>query len=105
MQGQKYIFWQDNNVWLGYLEEYPDYMTQGVTVDELEKNLRDIYLDLSSGEIPGVRRVAELQLWNASTSSNVLRKADASLLGMADVTTGIGIRAQAYLSLSLGIES
>lgn len=62
MQGQKYIFWQDNNMWLGYLEEYPDYMTQGVTVDELEKNLRDIYLDISSGEIPGVRRVAELQL-------------------------------------------
>lgn len=27
---------------------------------ELEENLRDLYRDLTSGEIPGVRRVAEL---------------------------------------------
>jgi len=25
----KYIYWQDEGMWLGYLEEYPDYMTQG----------------------------------------------------------------------------
>ena len=25
----KYTFWQDEEMWLGYLEEYPDYMTQG----------------------------------------------------------------------------
>jgi hypothetical protein len=62
MPGQKYIFWQDDNMWLGYLEEYPDYMTQGATIDDLEQNLRDIFRDLSSGEIPGVRRVAELRL-------------------------------------------
>lgn len=42
-------------MWLGYLEEYPNYVTQGATVDELEQNLRDIYLDLSSGKILGVR--------------------------------------------------
>ena len=26
----KYTYWQDDDdMWLGYLEEYPDYMTQG----------------------------------------------------------------------------
>ena len=49
-------------MWLGHLEEFPDYMTQGETLEELRDNLKDIYLDLTSGNIPGVRRVGELQL-------------------------------------------
>ena len=49
-------------MWLGYLEEFPDYLTQGESRTELEENLRDLYRDLVSGEIPGVRRVAELSI-------------------------------------------
>lgn len=47
-------------MWLGYFEDYPDYLTQGETVEELEENLRDLYRDLTSGEIPGIRKAAEL---------------------------------------------
>ena len=49
-------------MWLGYFEEFPDYRTQGVTLEELQENLRDLYVDLTSGNISGVRRVAELTL-------------------------------------------
>lgn len=49
-------------MYLGYLEEFPDYMTQAKTMVELEENLKDLYEDLTSGQIPGVRRVAELQI-------------------------------------------
>jgi predicted RNase H-like HicB family nuclease len=49
-------------MWLGYLEEFPDYMTQGVNLEELQENLRDIYDDLIGGKIPGVRHVAELTI-------------------------------------------
>lgn len=49
-------------MWIGYLEDFPDYMTQGESVADLEANLKDIYLDLTNGHIPGVRKVAELQL-------------------------------------------
>lgn len=49
-------------MWLGYLEEYPDYMTQGESIKELEDNLRDIFKALTNGRIPYVRKVAELQL-------------------------------------------
>lgn len=49
-------------MWLGYFEEFPDYLTQGETVDDLETSLRDLYADLTSGEVPGIRRVAELKV-------------------------------------------
>ena len=49
-------------MWLGYLEEFPDYMTQGESLDELKENLKDLYEELTSGRIPGVRRVAELEV-------------------------------------------
>jgi len=62
MKSIRYVHWQDGEMWLGYLQEYPDYMTQGETIQELEENLRDIYKDLTSGAIPCVRKVAELQV-------------------------------------------
>ena len=56
----KFIFYQENELWVGWLEEYPDYRTQGTTLDELKENLKDIYEDLSSGKIPHARKVGEL---------------------------------------------
>lgn len=49
-------------MWIGYLEDYPDYPTQGESVKDLEEHLRDLYKDLSSGAIPFTRKVAELQV-------------------------------------------
>ncbi len=49
-------------MWVGYLEEYPDYMTQGETLNELKENLRDLYKDFTDGAIPCVRKVAELEV-------------------------------------------
>ncbi len=62
MQTVRYVYWQHEGMWLGYVEEFPDYMTQGETLEELQENLKDIYNDLTSGKIPGVRRVAELPI-------------------------------------------
>ena len=42
--------------------------TQGKTIAELEENLRDLYNELASGSIPGVRRVAELQIQDAESA-------------------------------------
>ena len=60
MEKKKYSYWQDEGKWIGYLEDYPDYMTQGESLEELVENLKDIYDDLNSGAIPCVRKVAEL---------------------------------------------
>ena len=62
MKTLKYIYWQEENMWLGYLEEFPDYITQGNTNEELQESLRDIHAELPSGNIPGVRRLAELHI-------------------------------------------
>lgn len=46
MEKVRFISWRDEDMWLGYLEDYPDYMTQGKTLKELEENLEDIYREL-----------------------------------------------------------
>ena len=45
MDRKKYVYWQEEDMWLGYLEEYPDYKTQGESLEELKENLKDIYQD------------------------------------------------------------
>ena len=37
-------------------------MTQGEDLEDLKNHLRDLYRDLTSGQIPSVRRVAELEV-------------------------------------------
>jgi predicted RNase H-like HicB family nuclease len=62
MNTARYVRWQDGNMWLGYFEQFPDYLTQGESLRDLEENLRDLYRDLTGGEIPGIRKVAELSV-------------------------------------------
>ncbi len=62
MATTKMVYWQEGECWLGYLEEFPDYWTQGETLDDLKQHLRDLYADLTSDKLPGVRRVADLTL-------------------------------------------
>ncbi len=49
-------------MWLGYLDDFPDYMTQAETPEELQENLKELCEELTSGKIPGVRHAAELQI-------------------------------------------
>ena len=62
METRKFIFYEEGDFFVGWLEEFPDYRTQGATLDELEANLREIYGDLTSGQIPCVLRVGELRI-------------------------------------------
>ena len=56
----RYVYWQDGDMWLGYLEDYPDYWTQGESIEDLEDHLRDILKEFANGTIPCEREVAEL---------------------------------------------
>jgi predicted RNase H-like HicB family nuclease len=60
MKTTKFTYWQDGDYFLGFLNDYPDYQTQGTSKEELLSNLRDLLADLESGEVPYVRKVEDL---------------------------------------------
>jgi predicted RNase H-like HicB family nuclease len=60
MQVIKIVVWEDDGAWIGYLQDYPDYLTQGETLDDLKEHLKYLYQDCTSGEIPGIRKVDDL---------------------------------------------
>lgn len=52
MERLKFTYWQDGEFYIGFLNDYPDYATQGMTKEELINNLKDLLKDIESGEIP-----------------------------------------------------
>ena len=62
MNTVKIVYWEEDGAWIGHLENYPDYRTQGETLDDLKDHLRDLYNDITGGQIPGIRKVEELTI-------------------------------------------
>ena len=60
METKKFVYYQEDEMFIGWLEEFPDYRTQGSSLDELKENLLDLFQDLTSGSIPSVRKIGEL---------------------------------------------
>lgn len=56
----KFVYWQEDDAWIGYLADYPDYWTQGESLDDLKDHLKDLYHDMAGGHIPGIRKMDEL---------------------------------------------
>ncbi len=62
MQTAKFVYWQDGEFWIGYFEEFPEYETQGESFDDLKEHLLDLCKDITSGELPNIRCIAELEV-------------------------------------------
>jgi predicted RNase H-like HicB family nuclease len=62
MRTLKYTFWQDDEFFLGYLNDYPDYVTQGYSKDQLLEHRKDLLKDLETGEVPYIRKVEEMAI-------------------------------------------
>lgn len=60
MQSVKIVVWEEDGGWLGYLQDYPDYWTQGETLDDLREHLKDLHEEITSGAVPGIRKVEDL---------------------------------------------
>jgi hypothetical protein len=48
----RHVRWQDGKMWLGYFERFPDCLTQGDSLRELEENLCGSYRDLYKPKLP-----------------------------------------------------
>jgi predicted RNase H-like HicB family nuclease len=60
MPAIQFVHWQDGEHFLGYLLQYPDYWTQGETIEDLKAQLLELYQDMASGELLGIRKIDEL---------------------------------------------
>ena len=58
----KMIYWKAERFWVGKLLEYPEIMTQGETLEELEENMKEAYMLMALDDVPGEHEVKELTL-------------------------------------------
>ncbi len=56
------IYWKSDKFWLGKLKEYPEIMTQGETLEELEENIRDAYLLMMTDDVPDGYQTKEIAI-------------------------------------------
>ena len=56
----KMVYWKGNKFWVGKLLEYPDIMTQGKTLKELEQNMKEAYMLMTMEDVPEEYKVKEL---------------------------------------------
>ncbi len=56
------VYWKSEKFWVGKLLEYPDIMTQGKTIAELEENMKDAYFIMTMEDVPADHQIRELDL-------------------------------------------
>lgn len=58
-----FTYWQESDgKYLGFLNDFPDHWTQGTDLEDLKENLIDLYKTFSGEDIPGIRKVEELEI-------------------------------------------
>ena len=56
------VYWKGNKFWVGKLLDYPEIMTQGETIAELEENIKDAYLMMTLEDVPVEHQIKELDM-------------------------------------------
>jgi len=46
-----FTYWRDGDMYLGYFNDYPEYPTQGSSLEELKVMLNDIYGAIRDGDL------------------------------------------------------
>ncbi|MBC7334589.1 MAG: type II toxin-antitoxin system HicB family antitoxin [Actinobacteria bacterium] len=56
------IYWKSEKFWLGKILEYPEIMSQGETIEELEENLKDAYKLMVMDDVPSNYQLKEISV-------------------------------------------
>lgn len=56
------VYWKSGKFWLGKLLEHPEIMTQGRTLEELERNIREAFMLMALDEVPEDYQVREVTM-------------------------------------------
>lgn len=56
-------YWKEaDGKFLGYLNDYPDHWTQGDDLEDLKAHLRDLYHEFTTHELPGIKKMEEIEV-------------------------------------------
>tara|TARA_B100000614_G_scaffold255007_1_gene271291 strand:- start:693 stop:884 length:192 start_codon:yes stop_codon:yes gene_type:complete len=56
-------YWKETDgKFLGYLNDYPDHWTQGDDLEDLKAHLRDLYNEFTTHDLPGIRKMEEIEV-------------------------------------------
>ena len=56
------LYWKGERFWLGKLLEHPEIMTQGETIDELERNIREAYMLMAMEDVPEEHKTKKIAI-------------------------------------------
>ncbi len=60
MKTLKFTYWQDGQYFIGHLNDFPEYETQGESKEDLMENLRSLLIDIESNKVPYIRHIEDL---------------------------------------------
>lgn len=59
----KITYWKEaDGKYLGYLNDYPEHWTQGDDFDDLKEHLKDLHCEFSTGDLPGIKKMEEIEV-------------------------------------------
>ena len=59
----KFTYWTEpDGKFLGYLNDYPDHWTQGDSIADLKEHLLDLHQEFKMGDLPGIKKVEEIEV-------------------------------------------
>lgn len=59
----KFTYWKETDgKYLGHLNDYPDHWSQGESLEDLKEHLKDLHQEFSKGDLPGIKKVEEIEV-------------------------------------------